>query len=317
MDTPLVSVIIPTYNRAKIISRTLDNIFEQTYQNLEVIIVDDGSTDETLSVLREYRRPLYILTQANAGPAVARNKGLSVAKGEIIAFQDSDDLWMPTKLERQVRLLLKYGKSVPCCLCNAIGSDRGPNQWTSFEESLIRPRHREGLWFNVLEVLATRFVLFNQTAAIWRAALEKTGGFPEDLKYLEDYDLPLRLAIEGPWALIEDPLVIYSENTPECFSGVAQNDPIVLCQCAVTVFERMLDRINNKDEWRQSRRLLKQRLKILRRHLVAAKLVERHSVLARAAGRLMKRVDHYLFAAFRRSPWFPQPVSISAEDTQV
>ena len=98
MDRPLVSVIIPTYNRAKMIRMTIDNVLEQTYRNFELIIVDDGSTDDTQSVLRGYGDRIRVVTQANAGPAVARNRGVEAAHGEIIAFQDSDDLWKPTKL---------------------------------------------------------------------------------------------------------------------------------------------------------------------------------------------------------------------------
>src|SRR5947209_1428421 len=108
----LVSVIIPTYNRAGTICQTVDNVFQQTYRNIELIVVDDGSTDDTQSRLRRYRNRLRIITQANAGPAVARNRGAAAACGDIIAFQDSDDLWNPTKLERQAALLEEAGPSV-------------------------------------------------------------------------------------------------------------------------------------------------------------------------------------------------------------
>src|SRR5690242_17488768 len=120
MDAPLVSIVIPTYNRAAVIRRTIENIFDQTYSNIEVIVVDDGSTDDTQTTLRQFSDRIRVIRQANAGPAVARNRGIEIAQGEIIAFQDSDDLWKPTKLERQVTLLTKYNKSVPCCLCNAV-----------------------------------------------------------------------------------------------------------------------------------------------------------------------------------------------------
>jgi glycosyltransferase involved in cell wall biosynthesis len=310
MRDVLVSVVIPTYNRAGIISQTLDNLLEQSYPNFEIIVVDDGSTDETAAKLHEYGARIRVFRQANAGPAVARNKGVELARGEIIAFQDSDDLWKPTKLERQVSLLTKYGKSVPCCLCNAAMTDSEGRHWTSFDDSLIHPRHREGLWLNVLEVLATRFVLFNQTAAIWRSAFEKVGGFPKDLKYMEDYDLPLRLAMEGPWALIEEPLVIYRHDPNGGFSHVALKDPITLRECAVKVFERMLTRLDNDHGSARSRKFLKMRLSMLRRLLLATKLCQKPSLIARSAGRALMGFDHYLFAGFRRSPWFPQPLTV-------
>ncbi len=237
---PLVSVVIPTYNRAGIIGSTIDNAFEQTYRNIELIIVDDGSTDDTQSRLRQYGNRIRVITQANAGPAVARNRGAQAARGDIIAFQDSDDAWKPTKLERQVALLERAGKSVPCCLSNAFLRYINGREFTSFDLSLIFPQHKEGLWLNVLDVLATRFILFNQTAAIRREVFEKLGGFDESLRYLEDYDLPMRLAFEGPWAFIREPLVVYREDSPESFSQVGHKDELGLKNCEISIFEKTL-----------------------------------------------------------------------------
>src|ERR1700682_2719309 len=171
----LVSIIIPTYNRAGVICQTIDNVLAQTYPETEVIVVDDGSVDNTQEVLHKYGDRIRVIAQSNGGPASARNRGIEVSQGEIIAFQDSDDLWKPEKIARQVALLGKYDKSVPCCLCNALMRNLyGDGQdHFSFELSLMRPVHPEGLWLNVTEVLANRFVLFNQNVAIRRAALEK------------------------------------------------------------------------------------------------------------------------------------------------
>src|SRR5215472_17381180 len=153
---PLVSVVIPTYNRAAMITRTIENIFAQTYSNIELIVVDDGSTDDTQAKLSGFGDRIRIITQSNSGPAVARNRGAAAARGEIIAFQDSDDLWRPTKLARQVALLSQYNNIATCCLCNALMGVSGGKEWTSFDDSLIHPIHSEGLWLNVSEVLATR-----------------------------------------------------------------------------------------------------------------------------------------------------------------
>jgi glycosyltransferase involved in cell wall biosynthesis len=110
---PLVSVIIPTYNRAGVICKSIDDVFRQTYKNIELIVIDDGSTDDTQATLRRYGSRIRWFTQANSGPSAARNRGLEVSRGDIIAFQDSDDLWEPTKLERQVRIMEKFGDVVP------------------------------------------------------------------------------------------------------------------------------------------------------------------------------------------------------------
>lgn len=310
---PLVSVVIPTFNRASLVCQAIDNVFQQTYSNIEVIVVDDGSTDDTQSRLRHYGNKIRVITQANAGAPIARNRGAAAAQGEIIAFQDSDDLWKTTKLERQVALLVRYPKTVPCCLCNiAMGVIDGKEQ-TSFGYSLIHPQHEEGLWTNVPEVLATRFVLFNQAAAIRRDAFEKIGGFPEDLKYLEDYDLPLRLALEGPWAFIREPLVIYQQDAPGSFSQQASRDPIVLKECAVKIFERILAKVGNDSRRADLQTQLKRRLRMIRRELLAIRLSKEGSLSKRAIGKCLRTADHYQLAAFRRSPWFPRPITVPPE----
>lgn len=304
---PLVSVVIPTFNRAGIICRTIDNVFEQTYKNFEVIIVDDGSTDDTLSILRErYGDRIRLFAQKNAGPAVARNHGVKVSKGEIITFQDSDDLWHASKLERQVALMMS-NTSIPCCLCNVrMGFVKG-KPFTSFDHSLIELRHEEGIWTNVLDVLATRFILFNQASAIRREVFEKIGGFREDLKYLEDYDLPLRLALEGPWAVIREPLVFYGEDSPVSFSEQARRNPILLNECELRVYDWMLDEKNTGGVHASARGRLKRRQAMARRQLTGAKLRNNGSAVAGAINSLLLRFDHYRLAAYRRSPWFPQP----------
>lgn len=101
----LISVIIPTYNRIEYLKQTLDSVLEQTYQNIEVIIIDDGSTDNTREVIlsNKDRRIKYIWQENSGLPALARNKGLNAARGEYVAFLDSDDLWLPAKLEKQMQ----------------------------------------------------------------------------------------------------------------------------------------------------------------------------------------------------------------------
>src|SRR5215469_9413426 len=191
MTTSLVSVIIPTFNRGDLICRAVDSALQQTYPNLQVIVVDDGSTDRTLHRLRRYGSQIQVISQANAGPSAARNRGIQAAKGELIAFLDSDDLWLPAKIERQVALLQKAGAHVPGCVCNAVLKYTDRPQITSFQNSLLQPPVAEGLWLNTAQVLLRRFLLFNQTAMVRREVLERIGGFDESLRYLEDYDLAL------------------------------------------------------------------------------------------------------------------------------
>ena len=105
----LVSIITPTYNCSKFIGATIESVLSQTYKNFEMIIVDDASTDDTESVVKSYKdkRIKYIKLKTNSGPAVARNTAMEEAKGKYMAFLDSDDLWLPTKLEKQIKFIKK------------------------------------------------------------------------------------------------------------------------------------------------------------------------------------------------------------------
>lgn len=299
MSSTLVSVVVATYNRANTVGHAIQSILGQTHKNVEVIVVDDGSTDETQAKLRDYGSRIRVITQANAGPAAARNRGIDVAEGDIIAFQDSDDLWRPTKLERQVALLGKAGESVPCCLCNAsLGIVRGKER-TSFDIASIRFPSDEGVWLNVAEVLASRFVLFNQTVAIRRWAIEKAGGFDEELGYLEDYDLALRLALEGPWAFIREPLVTYRTGDPNSLSQQAVRDPVALKHREIAIVERAMTTARSRND-EAMRRQLAARLVVFRRLLLSSKLCQSESWVARVSGRLIGTLEHCRQAALRR-----------------
>jgi glycosyltransferase involved in cell wall biosynthesis len=289
-----VSVIIPTFNRANVISETIDSVLAQTYRDIEIIIVDDGSTDDTAKKLSIYGDRIRIVYQQNAGTSAARNRGIEVSNAKLIAFQDSDDLWKPTKLERQVSLLSRLDSSVPCCLCNAImqnlyGDGR---ELLSFDISGISSQYQEGLWLNVTEVLASRSVLFNQTVAVRRAALEKVGGFDADLRTAEDYDLSLRLSLEGPWGFIAEPLTIWRAGATNSLSKMAVQDQIKLKENEIKIFERMLSRIKGTGQERLER-LLSKRLSEFRRRLALAQLSKTKSGTAQFRANLVGAVENY------------------------
>jgi glycosyltransferase involved in cell wall biosynthesis len=315
MNNPLVSVIIPTYNRAGLIGQAIGNVFDQTYTNLEVIVVDDGSTDDTARVLDEFARRIRVVSQGNAGPAAARNRGAEMARGEIIAFQDSDDAWMPGKLERQVALLERAGPSVPCCLCNATMYFTGRPVTTSFDLAAIHPGLEEGIWSNVAEVLATTSVLFNQCAAIRADALRKVGGFDESLILMEDYDLTLRLALEGnSWAFLAEPLVVWRQGSPESLWEKSRDDEIYLRECAVKCLAGLAGKLESgKQPSAELRRIVRRELKGKRRELAAARVEQSNLVGASVVGGFLKTIERYRRAIHRRSPWYP---SMLAEPLQ-
>jgi glycosyltransferase involved in cell wall biosynthesis len=219
MNERLVSVIIPTYNRAHTLQRTINSVFHQTYRNYEIIVVDDGSIDNTKEIVKIYGNGIRLITQKNLGPSSARNAGIKVSRGEYIAFLDSDDVWSPLKLEKQIEVLLKAPKSVACCLCNTKFTGEKYGGKTAFQVAKINMKYENSLWLNVTEVLITRFVLFNQAVLIKRDILISNGVFDERLKIMEDYELALRLSKRGPWAIIREPLVYWYLDAPTSLSN--------------------------------------------------------------------------------------------------
>jgi glycosyltransferase involved in cell wall biosynthesis len=303
MAQPLVSVIIPTYNRAHIIGDTIEDLLQQTYQNLEIIVVDDGSTDDTHSKLEAFGKRIRWVAQPNAGPAAARNRGIAIATGEIVAFQDSDDSWHPTKIERQVFLLQRAGQSVVCCVCNSIV--QLPHCVVrSFDRAPLNPPMEEGIWLNPAEVLATRFFLFNQAVAVRRDVLARIGGFDESLRLMEDLHLALRLSLEGPWAFIREPLATRQEKGERTLGHEATTR--ILCENNVRIRQGILQVVEHNSDLAPLKPLMERELRRALRARRAAEL-QCTSVFADSVqGWLLERVEHYRMAAQRRMPWFPQ-----------
>lgn len=301
----LVSVIIPTFNRAHIIREAVESVLEQTYQPLEVIVVDDGSSDNTSEVLSRFGSAITVIRQKNAGPAAARNRGIAASNGAFVAFLDSDDLWVPAKIERQVALLDSLGESVPCCLTN-IRIEDSSRQTSSFQIAWMHPKSAEGLWLNVDEVLATRFVLFNQGVMIRRGALDKVGTFDEGLRLLEDLELSLRLSLEGSWAFISEPLVIWRETPGSCtqqarVEGTIETELLAgIRQKHAERIERLMPRRGRLTE------IARREAARSRRQLRAISLKRQSSFGASILGQALNGVEKYRSAIFRRSPLFPQ-----------
>ena len=184
--SPMVSVIIPVYNGAAFITRAVDSVLAQSFQDVEIIIIDDGSLDNTQMVLDQFSNQPNIrcYSQDNAGPAHARNTGIQSAKGEFIAFLDCDDIWLPDKLETQVALL--RGTSEP----GLVHSDY----------EVIDPTGKVIQFAKAGESADPLHIAFTggqapllSTVIVSRALLEQVGGFDQELWVSEDADLILRL----------------------------------------------------------------------------------------------------------------------------
>jgi glycosyltransferase involved in cell wall biosynthesis len=310
---PLVSVIIPTYNRAGIICETVENVLLQTYSNIEIIVVDDGSTDDTRSRLRPYGPKVVSVTQENGGPAKARNHGIAISKGEIIAFQDSDDTWHPTKIERQVSLLQRAGEAVACCLCNSTVHMHNGRTMHSFDCVPVELPVEEGIWLNPFEVLATRFILFNQAVAVRRRVFDRVGGFDESFRIMEDVELQLRLSMEGPWAFIREPLAIRQEKFSSSLSHEGTRE--MLCEYEVRIRENICRRAESEDRFMVARPVMKQELRRARRQLRATQVKGMDFPGASALGHGLEQLERFRSAAYRRTPWFPR-MKVASVDPQ-
>jgi glycosyltransferase involved in cell wall biosynthesis len=233
---------------------------------MEIIVVDDGSTDRTTDVLAGYGDRIRLIRQQNQGPAAARNTGIRAATGEIIAFLDSDDSWLPEKIERQVRLLeATKSAGVKCCVCNA-RMEFVSGIVNSFAAAALYPKCRQGIWMNPAEILVTRYLFFNQVVAVRREALEQAGYFRKGI--MEDYDLSLRLALLGPWAFISDPLVVWHEQEGDNLSRTHSQ-----LEISTRAFEILQD-IRSSSHWGPllPQGLLHRRIQALRWQMLAHRL---------------------------------------------
>ncbi len=193
MNPPLVSVIIPTYNRKAYVQQAIDSVLAQTYPHYEIIVVDDGSTDGTGEALAaRYGDRITYHWQENQGESAARNWGINIAKGEYIAFLDSDDLWYPNKLEVQVEWLNgRKNIGFLTCLGEAIDSEGELVPELGFgQKALYSPLTYEQLYkdYNVGSP---------SCVVVPKPVLEKAGGFDERIRYGEDWDLFLKIAAIG------------------------------------------------------------------------------------------------------------------------
>ena len=196
---PLVSVIIPTCNRGWVLQEAIDSVLAQDFEDFELIVVDDGSTDNTGEMLDSYEQDLIVIRQSNRGVSAARNRGIAEAAGLLIAFLDSDDLWLPRKLSRQV----DFFNSNPDAVINQT------------EEIWIRngvrvnPRTRHHKFSGMIFERSLALCLVSPSAVMTKRSLfDEIGLFDEDLPACEDYDLWLRVSWRYPVHLIETPLII-------------------------------------------------------------------------------------------------------------
>ncbi len=205
------SIIIPLYNKAPYIRKALETVCEQTYHDYELIMINDGSTDNSAIVAEEYLRTTdgidyKIITQPNAGVAAARNNGVAQASGEYIAFLDADDWWEPTYLECMAQLIEDYPEA-GLYACNYVYYKPGkthvalniPTGYINYPKA-----YYEGGAMPVTSI----------TAIMPRAVFDEMGGFPVGIKLGEDFLLWAKIALQYPVAFLNEPLAWYNNDVP-------------------------------------------------------------------------------------------------------
>ena len=211
-----ISIIIPTYNSAQYICEAIESVLNQTYKDFEIIVVDDGSTDNTKEVIKPYLNKIKYIYQQNSGPSAARNRGIKEAKGEYIAFLDADDIWLPQKLELQIKFMEKE-KEVGLIFSDMIlFNEKGIIKNSFLKEKLffnklsIKPLSstEKVIYDNVFNALLQENFIPTNTVIVKKECFNKVGFFDETLFSVEDRDMWLRIGLFYDIGFINFPLVL-------------------------------------------------------------------------------------------------------------
>lgn len=193
-----ISIVIPTFNRCELLKRALESVYKQSYTHFETIVVDDGSTDETEQIVALFFPQVRYFKQPNNGVSSARNKGVQEAKGDWIAFLDSDDEWLPEKLEKQIDLL-KLMPDYKICHTEELWIRNG------VRVNQMNKHKKKGGW--IFPQCLPLCAMSPSSILIHHSVFEVLGNFDESLPACEDYDMWLRITAQYPVQYIEQPLI--------------------------------------------------------------------------------------------------------------
>jgi glycosyltransferase involved in cell wall biosynthesis len=215
MFDPQVSVVIPAYNCSRYVKDAVDSVLAQTWRDFEVLVIDDGSTDDTEQVMRRYQAPVRYIRQQNGGVAVARNRGIAESRGRYVAFLDADDTWLPHKLERQIDTLNQQPQQRACYSAfTVVDAELNPIGIS-----------RSQRWRSALEDLLTRgnVVATPSTVICERSLFESVGVFDPALSQCADWDMWVRLAAQTEFLYLDEPLVTYRQHG----TNMSRNAPLL------------------------------------------------------------------------------------------
>jgi len=246
---PQVSVIIPTYNRGWILKEAIDSVLTQDYKNFELIVVDDGSTDNTSEILASYGNDIRVLFQENKGVSAARNRGVAEASGQFIAFLDSDDLWLPQKLSTQLEF---FNQTPDALICQT------EEVWIR-NRRRVNPKKRHKKPSGMIFEPSLELCLVSPSAVMIRRVLfDRVGGFDETLRACEDYDLWLRISCRFPVHLIDTPLIVKRGGHNDQLSSMVGLDKF-----RIKAIEKIINSGRlSEDQYRAAVKALKEKCKI-------------------------------------------------------
>lgn len=241
-NSPKVSVIIPTHNRAHLIGRSIQSVLNQTYQDFEIIVVDDGSTDNTREVIKEFQRKdkriNYTKHDKNKGGSAARNTGIKASRGEYIAFQDSDDEWLPEKLEKQIEVFKKEPAEVGIVYSDMWRITKNEKRY--FYSPKIMPKDKI-IYEQALDYGVSNIGI--QTSLIKKEVFDKAGMFDEKFPRFIDLEFFIRLSKHYYFFHIEEPLVNYFDAD----KGISSN-PKTLITARKLILEKYFEDIKKNKE---------------------------------------------------------------------
>lgn len=237
-----VSVIIPTYNRAEYVTQAIDSVLAQTYTDYEIIVVDDGSADNTKEVLLPYMDRIRYIYQENAGASAARNKGIKAAKGDWIAFLDSDDEWLPGKLAVQIRAVERHPQLV-AHMVNVNLTNYNDLDQNSFLHCKFPFEGNEGIIDDpFIQHFKYRTIAMPVAVMCLKECAIKAGLFDESFVCGVDYDFMCRLALQGSWGYCWDELVVAYRRCEKTVSLSAfKKDYTVMLRNQIKTHKKLLE----------------------------------------------------------------------------
>ena len=237
---PMISVIIPVYNRVELLPESINSVINQTYKNYEIIIIDDGSSTDIKRIIQKFKNPniKYVKHNKNKGAAVARNTGIKVSKGKYIAFQDSDDEWHPEKLEKQMKKIRNTPKKIGVVYTGNLKYYKNGQKY--IPDSTIKKK--EG---NIHNELLRRSFIATDCLLLKRECFNKCDNFDVRLPRLQDWELCIRLSKYYNFLFIDEPLLI-SNYSP---TSISENKQAYIKAMEIILKKHSSDFAKNKNNY--------------------------------------------------------------------